>query len=81
MNASTVKLTISLCVLISLCLSLTLLHACDEAVILGQGGRRMIDPVWDPQPLSDHRVSEQSDLTQGEAVGGQPVCKHCLKLV
>lgn len=41
----------------------------------------MFHPLRDPQPLSDQRVPEQSDLTQGEAVGGHPVGKHRLKLV
>lgn len=39
----------------------------------------MLDPLWDIQLSSDHRVSEQGDLSQGEAVGGQPVGEHCLR--
>lgn len=41
----------------------------------------MFDPLWDPQPISDQRVSEQRHLTQGEAVGGQPVGEHRLRFV
>lgn len=39
----------------------------------------MLDPLWDIQLSSDHRVSEQGDLSQGEAVGGQPVGEHRLR--
>lgn len=41
----------------------------------------MIDLLWDPQLGSDQVVLEQGDLTQGEAVGGQPVGKHRLRFI
>lgn len=59
----------------------TLLHAFDEAITLGQGGGRVLDPLWDPQLISDQGVSEQGDLPQRKAVGGQPVGKHRLRFV
>lgn len=43
---------------------LTLLHAFEETFILRQGRGRVFDSLWDPQPVSDQRVSEQSHLTQ-----------------
>lgn len=59
----------------------TLLHAFNEAVIFRQGGLRVRDPIRDPQFLSDKGVFEQGHLTQGEAVGGQPVSKNSLRFV
>lgn len=40
----------------------------------------MLDLLWDPKFGSDVGVSEQGHLTQGEAVGGEPVGEHRLRM-
>lgn len=46
---------------------------------MGQSVVGVFDPLRDLQLISDVRVSEQSHLSQGEAVRGQPVGEHRLK--
>lgn len=41
----------------------------------------MLDLLWDAEFFSDGGESQQRYLTQGEAVGGQPVGKHRLRRV
>lgn len=57
---------------------MTFLHALNKPIVLRQSCCRVFDPFWDVKLPSDCRMPQQSHLTQGEAVGGQPVGKHSL---
>ena len=57
---------------------LTLLQASHKALAGGQGGGGVDDPGRDGQLLPHSGVTEQGDLAQREAVGGQPVGEHRL---